>query len=104
MCYVIYWTALLPFVVMSPQRIRYVFYAKAIIVPSAWLAIFIWSVIKVPTSISLEPNHSALSGNKLAWAWLSAFNSALGSYASLSVNIPDFTVSFTIFRTIFNRT
>jgi hypothetical protein len=34
-----------------------------------------------------------LSGNELLWAWLSAFNSAIGLFATLGVNMSNFTVS-----------
>ena len=92
-CYAIFWTAQLPFLLVSPQRIRYLFLVKSILVPAAWLAIFIWSVTRVPTSVSLEPDRTTLSGSRLSWAWLSALNTAIAGYCTLSVNIPDFTVS-----------
>jgi cytosine/uracil/thiamine/allantoin permease len=92
MCYFLYWLFQLPFMLISPQRIRYLFTFKALVVPATWLAIFIWSVVKVPTALSLDSKHAALEGSKLSWAWLSALNSSLGFYATLSVNIPDFTV------------
>ena len=78
---------------VSPQTIRHLFTVKGIIVPIAWLSILIWSYIKVPAKISLDASHSGLKGSALSWAWLSAMNAAIGSYATLSVNIPDFTVS-----------
>ncbi|KAL0952723.1 hypothetical protein HGRIS_006956 [Hohenbuehelia grisea] len=91
LCYFLYWLIQFPFMLVSPQRIRYFFMAKAIIVPASWLAILAWSVIKVPTALSLETKHTSLSGSQLSWAWLSALNSALGIYSTLAVNIPDFT-------------
>ena len=93
MCYFIFWILQLPLMLVSPQKIRHLFTVKGIIVPIAWISILIWSYVKVPAKISLDPNHSGLKGNALSWAWLSAMNSAIGSYATLSVNIPDFTVS-----------
>lgn len=80
---------------ISPQRIRWLFMAKAIIVPVAWLAMLIWAFVKVPVNSSggLFNQHSTLSGSDMSWAWLSALNSALGIYSTLAVNIPDFTVS-----------
>ncbi|KAL1658767.1 permease for cytosine/purines, uracil, thiamine, allantoin-domain-containing protein [Schizophyllum commune] len=91
MCYFLYWLLQFPFMLVSPQKIRFLFIAKSIVVPFAWLAIFIWSLVKVPTALSLEPKHSQLSGSAFSWAWLNSLNSALGIYATLSVNIPDFT-------------
>lgn len=85
---------------VSPQKIRHLFMAKAITVPISWLAILIWAVIKVPITSSLENKHTLLRGSALSWAWLSALNSALGFYATLTVNIPDFTVSQALQGTI----
>lgn len=62
--------------------------AKALIVPAAWLALLIWSVVKVPTALSLDPEHTSLSGSALSYAYLSSLNSALGIYSTLAVNIP----------------
>ena len=94
MCYFLYWLLQFPFMLVSPQKIRFLFIAKSVILPFAWLAIFIWSLVKVPTALSLEPKHSQLSGSAFDWAWLNSLNSALGIYATLSVNIPDFTVRY----------
>ena len=82
-----------PFMLISPQRIRWLFLVKALVVPAAWLAMMIWAFVKVPASEGLFAQRSALSGASLSWAWLNALNSALGIYSTLSVNIPDFTVS-----------
>jgi cytosine/uracil/thiamine/allantoin permease len=77
---------------VSPQKIRWLFLAKSIIVPPTWLALLIWAFVKVPPNNGLFAQKAELSGSGLSWAWLSAFNSALGNYATLGVNIPDFTV------------
>ncbi|PCH42378.1 hypothetical protein WOLCODRAFT_73288 [Wolfiporia cocos MD-104 SS10] len=84
---------LFPFMLISPQRIRWLFVVKACIVPATWLSMLIWAFVKVPSSKGLFEQHSSVSGGNMSWAWLSALNSALGIYATLAVNIPDFTVS-----------
>lgn len=90
-CYFLYWLLQLPFMFISPQKIRWLFLAKAIIVPPTWLALLIWAFIKVPPNSGILAQKTELSGSALSWAWLSALNSALGLYATLGVNIPDFT-------------
>lgn len=92
MCYFIFWLIQFPLMLISPQKVRHFFTVKSIIVPAAWLAVLIWAMVKVPAKISLAPNGPSLSGSALSWAWLSSLNSALGFYATLSINIPDFTV------------
>jgi len=92
LCYFLYWSIQFPFMFVSPQKIRWLFLAKSIIVPPTWLALLIWAFVKVPPNNGLFAQKAELSGSQLSWAWLSALNSSLGSYATLGVNIPDFTV------------
>jgi len=87
----LYWVIQFPFMLVSPQRIRWFFVAKAIIVPPCWFAMLIWAFVKVPSSDGLFKQHSILAGSTFSWQWLSAMNSALGNFATVSVNIPDFT-------------
>lgn len=91
LCYFLYWLIQFPFLFVTPHKIRWLFFAKGVLTPIAWLAMVIWAFVKVPASQGLFSQHATIEGNYFSWAWLSAMNSALGIYASLSVNIPDFT-------------
>jgi NCS1 family nucleobase:cation symporter-1 len=97
MCYAMYWLIQFPFMLVPPQIIRHLFTVKAVVVPLAWMAILVWAMIKAPAKISLTSNGSSLSTSSLRWAWLSSLNSALGSYATVAINIPDFTVRLVCF-------
>lgn len=79
---------------LSPHKVRLLFFAKAVVVPIAWLAMVIWAFVRVPPSSGLFAGHATITGTQFSWSWLSALNGALGIYSSLSVNIPDFTVRF----------
>ena len=74
--YFIYWTIQFPFLLVSPQRIRWLFLAKMIIVPATWFAMMIWAFVKTSNreSGSIFDQPSSLRGSALAWAWLSALN------------------------------
>jgi len=50
----------------------------------------IWAFAKTGGGPLLN-QPSGLQGSLQSWAWLSTMNSALGNYATMSVNIPDFT-------------
>ncbi|KAG2750456.1 NCS1 nucleoside transporter family [Suillus brevipes Sb2] len=91
MCYLLYWLLQFPFMLLSPQKIRYLFMVKGVIVPFAWLAMVIWAFIKVPPSVGLFSQHATVHGSDLSWAWLTALNSALSLYCGYAVNIADFT-------------
>lgn len=98
-CYLLFWLVQFPFMLITPQNIRYLFFAKALIVPLTFIAILVWSMMKVPTSRSLNLNASStLNSSDLCWAWLRSLNSTLGSWMTLAVNIPDFTVSILLLR------
>ena len=102
MCYFIYWLIQFPLMLLSPHKIRHFFTVKSITVPIAWMAILIWAMVKVPAKISLASKGSSLSGSSLSWAWLNSLNSALGFYATVSINIPDFTVRLVSFTSTVN--
>ena len=92
MCYFIYWVIQFPFMLVPPQKIQWLFLAKAIIVPPSWLALLIWAFVKVPPSDGFFTLHATATGSSFSWAYLTALNVSLGFYATLAVNIPDFTV------------
>lgn len=92
LCYFVYWIIQFPFLLPSPQRLKWLFYVKGMIVPMTWLAMVIWAFVRVPPSNGLFAEHATITGTQFSWTWLSALNSALGTYATLTVNIPDFTV------------
>ncbi|KAI0747193.1 NCS1 nucleoside transporter family [Daedaleopsis nitida] len=89
--YFLLWLVMMPLMFVHPQQIRWLFVVKAVIVPPAMFAIFIWALVKVPLRSGLIEQRSTLSGSALSYAWLSAMNSAMGGLATLAVNIPDFT-------------
>ena len=93
LCYFIFFLIMLSLAFVSPQRLRWLFLAKSIVVPPAWLALLIWSLVKVPFGTGLITQQASKDGSGLSYAWFSAMNSAIGNYATLAVNIPDFTVS-----------
>lgn len=90
MCYFLFWLFQLPLLLISPQKVRYLFWAKAAIVPPAFLAMMIWAFATTGGG-EIFAQRGTLHGSKLAWAWLAALNSTLGNFSTLAVNIPDFT-------------
>ncbi|KAI0309765.1 permease for cytosine/purines, uracil, thiamine, allantoin-domain-containing protein [Amylostereum chailletii] len=91
LAYLLYWLLQFPFLMVSPQRIRWLFLAKAAVVPPAWLAMLIWALVKVPPSTGFLGQHAQVSGASFRWGWLSAVNATLSLSSTYVVNIPDFT-------------
>ncbi|KAH9009339.1 NCS1 nucleoside transporter family [Lactarius hengduanensis] len=86
-CYFLYWCFQLPFMFVSPHKIRWLFLAKTIVVPPTLLALLVWAAVKVPLNSSLLSQRSALSGSELSWAWLGAVNSSLGIFSQQPASI-----------------
>lgn len=86
MCYFLFWLIQFPFLLINPQKVRYLFLAKAVIVPPAFLAMMIWAFTTTGGG-AIFSQKGSISGSKLAWAWLGALNSTLGNFSTLAVNI-----------------
>ncbi|KDQ12362.1 hypothetical protein BOTBODRAFT_56931 [Botryobasidium botryosum FD-172 SS1] len=91
LCYFIFWIIQFPFMFIPPQRIRWLFYVKSIVVPIAFISMMIWALVKTQGGGPIFAQRSSLSGSRLAFTWLAAVNNALGNYATMAVNIPDLT-------------
>lgn len=87
--FVIFWFAQIPFLLMHPNRLRWLFLAKSIIVPIAWVAILIWALASTHDS-DIFAQQPTVSGSSYSWAFLASMNSVIGNYATLSVNQADF--------------
>ena len=87
--FVIFWLIQLPFLYMHPNSLRWLFVVKSIIVPLAWLAMMIWALVVAGTG-PIFAQKAALTGSAYSWAWLSGLTSCMGNYATLAVNIADF--------------
>jgi nucleobase:cation symporter-1, NCS1 family len=87
--FVIFWLFQVPFLLLHPNQLRWLFIAKSIIVPIAFLAILIWS-FRATSGGEIFNQQATISGSAYSWAWLASLTSVLGNYATLSVNQADF--------------
>lgn len=88
--FVIFWLVQLPFLVMHPNRLRWLFMAKSIIVPIAWVVILAWALASTRGTDIFGEQKPSVSGSSYSWAFLASMNSVIGNYATLSVNQADF--------------
>lgn len=89
-CFVLFWFAQLPFLVMHPNRLRWLFAAKSVLVPVAWVAILGWALASTRGTDIFGAQQASVSGARYSWAFLASMNSVIGNYATLSVNQADF--------------
>lgn len=88
--FAIFWLLQLPFLVMHPNRLRWLFMAKSLIVPIAWVAILAWALASTRGTDIFGEQKPSISGASYSWAFLASMNSVIGNYATLSVNQADF--------------
>ncbi|THC99113.1 hypothetical protein EYZ11_001434 [Aspergillus tanneri] len=87
--YLVFWLVQFPFLCMHPNQLRWLFVAKSVLVPIAWIAILIWAFIAEGGG-DLFARTATVSGSRYSWLFLSSMTSVLGNYATLSVNQSDF--------------
>jgi len=66
--------------------LRWLFMAKSIIVPIAWIAILIWAFVSTDGGGEMWNQKATLTGSAYSWGFLSSLTSVIGNYATLSVN------------------
>ncbi|KAL3493536.1 permease for cytosine/purines, uracil, thiamine, allantoin-domain-containing protein [Aspergillus germanicus] len=87
--YLIFFIVQFPFLCIHPNKARWLFLAKTIIVPAAWIAILIWAFVAEGAGPIFEQKPT-VSGSQYSWVFLASMTSVLGNYATLSVNQSDF--------------
>lgn len=81
----LFWLIQIPFLYMHPNKLRWLFMAKSVIVPVSWIAILIWAFVDTDGGEMFD-QKATLSGSAYSWAFLSSLTSVIGNYATLSVN------------------
>ncbi|WPA95794.1 uncharacterized protein RHO25_000397 [Cercospora beticola] len=88
--YFLFWAGSLPFLYPAVHKIRHLFTVKAIVVPIAGIAFFIWAVVRADGLGPIVKQGSTLQGSALGWAIVKGIMSAIANFAALIVNDPDF--------------
>ncbi|KAL2796665.1 permease for cytosine/purines, uracil, thiamine, allantoin-domain-containing protein [Aspergillus keveii] len=88
--FLLFWFFQIPFLLVHPNQLRWLFLFKSIVVPAAWTAMLIWAFVAIPNGGDLFAQRSELSGSSYSWAMMSSLTAVIGNYATLSVNQADF--------------
>lgn len=85
--YLLFWIIQFPFLCLHPNRLRWLFVVKSGLVPIAWIAILIWAFVSQKGAGTLfSQQRATVHGSQYSWLFLANMTSALGNYATLSVN------------------
>ncbi|KAI1810796.1 NCS1 nucleoside transporter [Poronia punctata] len=89
--YFLFWLIQLPLLLIHPTKLRPLFLVKLVAAPVSAIALLGWSVHRAGTGGEIFAQRATVSGSTYAYLWLSCMSSVTGSWATLGVNIPDFT-------------
>jgi NCS1 family nucleobase:cation symporter-1 len=94
MCgFVLYFLLQLPFLCIPYTKVQYFFGFKSIVAPIVFLAVFGDTLHRAGGTLSQSTvitESNRIGGSVLAWAFFSNLNGVLGNYATLGLNIADF--------------
>ena len=88
--YFLFWIIQLPLLLIPPTKLRWLFVIKLVAAPVTAIATMGWIVNKAGGSGDLFNLPAQVHGSARAWLWLSSMSAVTGSWATLAVNIPDF--------------
>jgi len=89
----LYFLLQIPFLCIPYTKVQYFFGVKSIIAPIIFLAVFGSTLHKAGGTVSRSTvitESTTVHGSALAWAFFANLNSVLGNYATLGLNIADF--------------
>lgn len=88
--YTVFFLIELPIMCISPNRLRWFFAFKSIVVPVSWIAMLVWAFKSASTSQIFSSAPAKATGPAYSWSFLSSLTSVIANYATLSVNQSDF--------------
>ncbi|ELU45939.1 uridine permease Fui1 [Rhizoctonia solani AG-1 IA] len=96
MCFFLFWLISLPAIWFPIHKMcaefRHLFTAKAIVVPIAGIAFFVWSIVKAKGVGPIIHRPAKLHGSELGWVMVKSLMSCISNMATAhwSSNAPDF--------------
>lgn len=86
----LFWIISLPAIWFPIHQIRHLFTIKAIVVPIAGIAFFVWTIVKAHGFGPIIHQPASVRGSELGWAMVSSIMSCISNMVTLIVNAPDF--------------
>jgi NCS1 family nucleobase:cation symporter-1 len=88
--YFLFWIIQLPLLLIPPTKLRWLFAVKLIAAPITAIATMGWCIHKAGGGGALFDQQPTVHGQAYAFLWMSCMSSVTGVWATLAVNIPDF--------------
>ncbi|GCE99671.1 uracil permease [Zygosaccharomyces mellis] len=91
MSFFIFWVISIPFLLIPPHKLKYLFAAKAALVPFAAFGFLIWAVVKSHGHLAMgDLSEYHPHGSAFSWVFIRSLIGCLANFATLIVNAPDF--------------
>lgn len=91
MCFFLFWVGSIPFLLIPPHKLKYLFAVKAALVPFAAFGFLIWAIIKAKGHLALGTlSDIHPHGSDFSWVFMRSLMGCLANFATLIVNAPDF--------------
>jgi NCS1 family nucleobase:cation symporter-1 len=88
--YFLFWIIQLPMLLIPPTQLRYLFIVKLIAAPVTAVATLGYMVHKAGGSGAIFSQPGTVTGDARVYLWLSCMSSVTGVWATLAVNVADF--------------
>ncbi|KAF2111505.1 uracil permease, partial [Lophiotrema nucula] len=88
--FLLFWAISLPAIWFPVEKIRHLFTVKAIFVPTAGVAFFVWAVVRAKGIGPIVHQGSKAQRSELGWLMVQGIMSSIANFATLIVNDPDF--------------
>lgn len=88
--FLLFWLISLPTIFYPVQKIRHLFTAKAFVVPTAGIALFIWAIVRAKGIGPILKQPGTAKGSALGWLMVRGVMSAVANFSTLIINDPDF--------------
>ena len=89
--YFLAWLVQVPMLMIPPHKMKWLFTAKVFMSLATIIGILAWTFSKSGGSGSIWDQKPTVSGSTKAWLVMYSLNSCTASWATVGVNIPDFT-------------
>ncbi|KZT24305.1 hypothetical protein NEOLEDRAFT_1116396 [Neolentinus lepideus HHB14362 ss-1] len=93
--YFLFWCITLPFCGFRPNRLKWLYDFKAVVLPPSVLGLLIYCLVqskgKLADTLSLADQGTKIPrGATLGWLFVSSVNSSMGNWSTFIANMPDF--------------
>jgi NCS1 family nucleobase:cation symporter-1 len=86
----LFWLCMIPAAYCPVEKMKYLFYVKAAVVPAAFFALFGWCIADAGGLGPIVKQPATIGGSRLAWTFVLAVMQQISNFVTLILNQTDF--------------